>query len=276
MQQSENQGISSGITLILGAGLLKMAAAIGVMQTLARENIPIRMVIGSSTGALYAASLALGFTDTAMQELATRIGSLYGHSLPKSRTNWLSAQEQKTQTAYQQILEETFGEKTFADTRLPLHLVVTNFLTGELVDTTQGKLVPYLLASCGVAGLMPPVKSHGQLFTDGALSEPLPISIAASNASVIILVGFKFTLLSEVKTPRQRAFQANSILINVLMDHQIALNSVANSNEIIHLNPRIGVVVELSDTKYIPFIIEKGAEAAQQVIPYLKSVLTVS
>jgi NTE family protein len=268
-----------GLTLVLGTGLLKMAAAIGVVQVLAEANIPINSVIGASTGAIYAAMIALGFSVDQMQHVAMELGSHYASILggnvnsvlPPSRSLFSG---RLSQIPHQAILQDAFQDHTFADAQLPLQLVVTNFLTGQRSVINQGVLLPWLWMSGSIPGLVPPIKSGGQLFTDGALSDPLPISTADQNNPIIVMVGFELTPLNEIKTPMHHLYQTNTIMIRNLLSGQIALNSLTAHNEIVHLNPRLGVVVDIGETKYIPFIAEKGAEAAQQIVPYLKNVLS--
>ena len=50
------------IALVIGAGSVKCAAALGIWKVLAAEDIQFDMIVGCSGGSLYAASMAMGFT----------------------------------------------------------------------------------------------------------------------------------------------------------------------------------------------------------------------
>jgi NTE family protein len=62
------------IALVIGAGSVKCAAALGVWKVLEKENIHFDMIVGCSGGSLYAAGMALGFS--------------LGESVEKTRTLW--------------------------------------------------------------------------------------------------------------------------------------------------------------------------------------------
>jgi len=47
------------VALVIGAGSVKCAAALGLWKVLKREGIALDLVVGCSGGSLYAASMAL-------------------------------------------------------------------------------------------------------------------------------------------------------------------------------------------------------------------------
>ena len=49
------------VALVIGAGSVKCAAALGLWRTLDRHGIELDMVVGCSGGSLYAAVMALGY-----------------------------------------------------------------------------------------------------------------------------------------------------------------------------------------------------------------------
>jgi NTE family protein len=49
------------VALVIGAGSVKCAAALGLWKVLKREGIAVDMVVGCSGGSLYAAAMALGY-----------------------------------------------------------------------------------------------------------------------------------------------------------------------------------------------------------------------
>ena len=50
------------IALVIGAGSVKCAAALGLWKVLERENNHCDMIVGCSGGSLYAAAMAMGFS----------------------------------------------------------------------------------------------------------------------------------------------------------------------------------------------------------------------
>ena len=59
------------VALVIGAGSVKCAAALGLWKVLKREGIAVDMVVGCSGGSLYAAAMALGY-DAEETEAMTR------------------------------------------------------------------------------------------------------------------------------------------------------------------------------------------------------------
>jgi NTE family protein len=271
MQNQSLDRPTAGITLVVGTGFLKCAAAIGMVQVLQQEGILINSIIGSSTGALLAAGITVGHTPKQLLNFLEQIGPLQvfpTHNLFIQRFGPL------TNNPFKQLLEATFGSLTFANTQLPLQIIVANFTNGNRLVLTDGALVPALLASSGFPGLMPPVSYQGHNLVDGAFVDPLPITAAIeAGAEVIVAMGFELPYLTTIQSIAHSIYQRTSIAINQLLVSQIGLSNLAHHNEIILINPRFGLSIEFTDIHHLPFVIEQGAEATRAVIPYLKTLL---
>src|SRR5215208_1707189 len=72
------------IALVIGAGSVKCAAALGLWKVLERENIHFDMIVGCSGGSLYAAAMAMGFS---LQECIDNTKKLWNRSITQQR-NW--------------------------------------------------------------------------------------------------------------------------------------------------------------------------------------------
>ena len=55
--------------LVIGAGAIKCAAALGVHKVLQESGIEPRLVVGCSGGSLYAAQIALGYSAEEIAQL---------------------------------------------------------------------------------------------------------------------------------------------------------------------------------------------------------------
>jgi len=55
MSQSSRQ-----LSLVIGSGSVKCAAALGVLQVLQEAGIKVNLIVGCSGGAIYAAAIAMG------------------------------------------------------------------------------------------------------------------------------------------------------------------------------------------------------------------------
>jgi NTE family protein len=80
-------------------------------------------------------------------------------------------------------LRSVFGEKTFAETSFPLHIVATHLYTGERVVISSGKVLDAIRASIAIPMIFSPWKIDGQLLVDGAVCDPLPIDVSTLPSS---------------------------------------------------------------------------------------------
>ena len=156
------------IGLALGGGFARGIAHIGVLKVFEEENIPVRMIAGTSVGALIGACYCSGLTLAEMEEVArnTRFTSFARWTL--SRYGFASNDRM---IAY---LTRTLKCKTFEDLRVPLGVTATDFNTGEGVVFHSGSVIDPVRASCAYPGMFLPVEIRGRAYVDGMLSHPVP------------------------------------------------------------------------------------------------------
>src|ERR1700677_4888692 len=67
------------------------------------------------------------------------------------------------------MLAETLPAEDFADLKVPFHCVAASIEDATAHWFTAGPLVPAVMASCAVPGLLPPVEIDGRHYFDGGL-----------------------------------------------------------------------------------------------------------
>ena len=156
------------IGLALGGGFARGIAHVGVLKVLEQENIPVRLIAGTSVGALIGACYCSGLTIDEMEDVArnTRFTSFARWTL--SRYGFASNDRM---IAY---LTRTLKCRTFEDLRIPLGVTATDFNTGEGVVFHSGSVIDPVRASCAYPGMFLPVQIRGRHFVDGMLSYPVP------------------------------------------------------------------------------------------------------
>jgi len=156
------------IGVALGGGFARGIAHIGVLKVLEEEGIPIRVVAGTSVGALIGASYCSGLCIAEMVEVAhnTRFTSFARWTL--SRYGFASNDRMIS------FLNRTLKVKTFEELRIPLGVIATDFNTGEGVVFHSGQIIDPVRASCAYPGMFLPVEIHGRYLVDGMLSHPVP------------------------------------------------------------------------------------------------------
>lgn len=181
------------IGVVLGAGVGRGWAHIGVLDGLAERGIKPDIVCGCSIGALVGASYVTGHLH-ALTELATSLTwrrvlgymdvSFAGGGLIEGRWIVKFFEENVEDTAIERA-SQTFGA------------VATEMHTGREAWLTSGSIVDAVRASIALPGLMTPMQIRGKWLVDGGLVNPLPVSLCrALGADVILGVSLNGNLVS--------------------------------------------------------------------------------
>lgn len=78
--------------------------------------------------------------------------------------------------------------RTFADLRIPLAVIATDYWSGETVILSEGDLFEALKASMAVPGLFTPLVRENQLLVDGGVSNPLPWDLLQADMDIVVAV----------------------------------------------------------------------------------------
>ncbi|MGY0798856.1 patatin-like phospholipase family protein [Lysobacter sp. A286] len=272
------------VALVIGAGSVKCAAALGLWKVLKREGIDIDMLVGCSGGSLYAATMALGY-DVETSERLTRelwtpaitkrrdMRSILGAFMPKlfgfdGHFGMVHGEPMM------RALEGPFGGRDFADATIPLHIAATALDNGERVVLSKGSVRDAVRASIAIPYIWKPMCIDGRWLLDGCMSDPLPIDIAIrEGADVILAMGFESPYPSRIRSATRYAFQVNSIYTNNLLRANYAFHNLAHHAEIIPMLPDFDRPIRLFDTDQFPYVIEQGERAAEAQLGYLRKVL---
>jgi NTE family protein len=273
------------VSLVIGSGSVKCAAAIGVASVLREAGIRIERVVGCSGGALFATLIAMGHDADTARDMTLRLWTKditarrNNHALlsalaPKLMGFKASRFGLRDDRHINRRLQEAFGDARIEDMPVPLHITATNFMDGELVDLSRGPVAPAIRASLAIPFAFAPVELDGQLLVDGYVSDPLPLSVAIKHgARVIVAVGFESPMMEEIGSAGRFAMQLSSIMSNNLLRARYAFNSVAHHAEVITIIPEFKKRIRLFDTDKVPYIIEAGTQAAREQIGYLRRLL---
>src|SRR6266849_3241785 len=156
------------IGVALGGGFARGIAHIGVLKVLEEEGIPVRMVAGTSVGALIGAAYCSGLTIAELEDVAHRVSFTTFARWTLSRCGFATNDRMVT------FLTRTLKVKTFEELRIPLGVTATDFNTGEAVVFNSGSLIEPIRASCAYPGMFLPVNIRGRCLVDGMLSHPVP------------------------------------------------------------------------------------------------------
>ena len=158
------------IGVALGGGFARGMAHIGVLKVLEQEGIPVRVIAGTSVGALIGACYCSGLSIEELEKVAHSVRFTTFARWTVSRYGFASNDRMV------QFLNRTLKVKTFEELRIPLGVTATDFKTGEGVVFHSGSILDPIRASCAYPGMFLPVNIRGRWLVDGMLSHPVPSS----------------------------------------------------------------------------------------------------
>jgi NTE family protein len=156
------------IGLALGGGFARGMTHIGVLKVLEEEDIPIRIVAGTSVGALIGAAYCSGLSIEELEKVAHSVRFTTFARWTVSRYGFASNDRMVS------FLTRTLTVKTFEELRSPLGVTATDFNTGEGVVFHSGSIIDPVRASCAYPGMFLPVNIRDRWLVDGMLSHPVP------------------------------------------------------------------------------------------------------
>ena len=175
----------------LGGGAARGWAHIGVMRELDAEGLSPDIIAGTSSGAVvggcYCAGKLDDLEDFTRSLTKRRVFGLMDMSFGGG--GLLAGGRLKAR------LEAALGDRQIEDLGVKFAAVAAEIGAGHEIWLTRGRLVDAVRASYALPGIFDPVKFRGRWLFDGALVNPLPISVCrAMGAQVVLAVN----LLSEM------------------------------------------------------------------------------
>ncbi len=173
------------VGLALGSGVARGWAHIGVIQTLLDAGIVPDIIAGTSIGALVG-GLYLGGQLPALEDWSRGLSRL-------KMTRYLDFQFGGggliTGRRLTDLLEQTVGGLQIEELSHPFVAVATDLANGREVWLREGKLIDAMRASYALPGLFTPIEIEGRWLVDGALVNPVPVSVCRrAGAEVVIAV----------------------------------------------------------------------------------------
>jgi NTE family protein len=174
------------VGLALGAGGARGWAHLGVLRRLDELGVPIDCVAGTSAGALVGAVYLAGRLDL-LEALSRRLDwrqmarLFFEVNFPRSGL--------LTGRNVARFLQEVVGVDMIEALDRPFAAVATDLLAHHERVFTQGGLVDAIRASISIPGIFTPARCGDRDLVDGALVNPLPVSVLrAMGATRIIAV----------------------------------------------------------------------------------------
>ncbi|CDX39124.1 Patatin [Mesorhizobium sp. ORS 3359] len=195
-------GRKTGISLALGGGCARGWAHIGVLRALDEAGIEVSMIAGTSVGALVGGCYLAGKLDE-LEEFA--------RSLTKRRIFGLLDLNLRGSGLFggmklDQRLREHLDGARFDDLSKPFVAVASEIRTGHEIWLSSGSLVTAMRASYALPGVFEPVPCNGRMLVDGALVNPVPVSVCrAYEQPLVVAVNLHYDLFGRAAVIKHSA-----------------------------------------------------------------------
>ncbi|MEC9344139.1 MAG: patatin-like phospholipase family protein [Pseudomonadota bacterium] len=164
--------VGGGVALALGGGAAKGWAHIGLLRAFDEARVPIRMIAGTSIGALVGGCYLAGKLD----ELEAFARSLTWPGLFRHMDFALRGQGLISGQRLASRMAAHIGDTLIEDLPGGFVSIATDIATGHEIWLHDGPLTDAIRASYALPGVFAPVRHNGRLLVDGALVNPVPVS----------------------------------------------------------------------------------------------------
>ena len=173
------------IGLALGSGAAKGWAHIGVIQALTEMGIVVDVVAGCSVGALVGAAYATNRLNAMTRWVC---GFHHWDVIRLMDLSWQRGGLLRGDRVFNQV-RHILRTQQIEECAIKFGAVTTNLTTARELWLTEGDLHHAIRASCSMPGLLAPVPHNAYWLVDGAVVNPVPVSLArALGADVVIAV----------------------------------------------------------------------------------------
>jgi NTE family protein len=153
------------------------------------------------------------------------------------------------------------------ETRVPLHVIATDVMSGQDVRLSAGPLLDAVLASAAIPGVLPPVEWDGRLLIDGGVANNAPLSHALALGATRIYVlptGAPCELDEKPRGVLPMLLYASGLLIGARLLADVA--TVPRGVELAVLPPPCPVRVEPIDFSQAGVLIDRARAEARRYL----------
>ncbi len=157
------------VGLVLSGGGLRGIGHLGAIKALEEHGYRPSIISGCSMGAIIGAYYAAGHTVDGMLRIIKN-NNLFPTTSFRLRTSGFVDNR-----FLSRLIQQHIPQNTFESLKIPLHVSVTNVLSGETEYFHSGVLDEALLASSSVPLMFPPIKRDKTIYYDGGILDNLPV-----------------------------------------------------------------------------------------------------
>jgi NTE family protein len=276
------------IALALGGGAARGWAHIGVLRALDEEGVEIGMIAGTSIGALVGGCYLAGKLD----ELETFARSLTMRRMAALLDFTIGGGGLFAGMRLTKRMQEHLEGLTIEGLDRRFVAVATEIRTGHEVWIESGSLITAIRASYALPGIFEPIRSNNRMLVDGALVNPVPVSVCrAYEQPLVVAINLHYDLYgrsavvkhSATVQPLEKQFErdgdhpkGNSLGVTAVMveafniiQDRISRARLAGDPPDLALQPRLSDI-GLSEFHRASELIDRGYQEAKAMIREIK------
>jgi NTE family protein len=263
---------------VLGGGGVHGAAEVGMLQALAERGIVPDLVVGTSVGALNGAVLAAA-PDTAVERLAHLWATIDEYSpfdaslIERASTFARTRTHLHSNHRLRRMLLTHLEVRRFEQLAIEFQCVAASIERAGARWFDRGELIPALLATTAVPGLLPPVEIDGEHHLDGGLVDSIPVGRAIELGARCVYV-LQVGRIEQPLKPPTRPWEVGLIAFEIARRHRFveAMGRIPDDVEV-HVLPS-GADLAPTDTAQFRYrdtsiVAERIAGAAEAAGEYL-------
>lgn len=257
------------VALVLGGGGAKGLAHVGVLEILEQENIPIDLIIGTSSGAAVGA-LYSSFTDALyVKSLLLNLGKwdLLDISFSSTCKMLYEASGPVSGYSFEKFFLDNIPQRSIEQLTIPFAAVAVDIESAEPFIIKSGPIAPAVHASAAIPPVFSPIKLYGKTLVDGGVALPVPVAAAkAYNPKLIIAVN--------ISAPPTKGCLSSALDLTYrsLEISYYILAQIQSASADIVIHPNLEGFGLFDDTNN-EAIYQRGLQAAQKAIPTIKQKL---
>ena len=250
------------IGLALGGGASKGFAHIGVIKVLQENHIPVRVVTGTSAGAIVGSFYASGMSPDRIELEAEILGKTDLIDPVLSMSGFIKGQK------LQDYINQKVHNKPIQSFPIRFAAVATEFGNGRMTVFNNGNAGQAVRASASIPNVFQPADIGGKRYVDGGLVAPVPVEAAKKLGSNIIIAVDISAKPAKINNTGFLAYldQSLNIMSTAALNRELAQAQVVIRPQV----QRLGSIGGFDEKQRA---ITLGEEAARAALPQIKAVL---
>lgn len=219
------------VAFVLGGGGHLGANEVGMLEALLGSGITPDLIVGTSVGALNGVAIAAEpalETARELRKVWTTLGKERVFASPFGGAGHLARQgtHLHSNRNLEELIRRLLPVERFEDLKVPFQCVAASIERAAEHWFSAGPIVPAILASAAVPGLLPPVAIDGEHFLDGGLVNSIPVERAVFLGATELYI-MQVGRIEKPLTPPRNLIQVATVAFEIGRRHRFAREMAA-------------------------------------------------